>query len=283
MAFVIINNQLIDAKNAQVSIHDRGFRYGDGVFETIAVHDGVPYQFDWHMERLRKGLHAVKIDGNLHTLHEQCRRLIRENGAKDAILRIQITRGSGGKGYLPDAVPAPTLVIETLPLHAPPAGPVSLWLSDWQKITPRSLPVQYKLCQGMSSTLARMEAAENDCFEALLLNHQGQVCETSAGNIFWLKGDTLYTPALTCGVLEGAMRAAVMRLSPYAVREPAETLEALEGAQAVFITNSVWKVRAVGRLRPKGTAWKPSPALDALKTLVENDLAAHGELNRARW
>lgn len=282
MPFVILNNQLIDASKAMVSIEDRGFRFGDGVFETIAVHGGVPYQFDWHVERMRKGLHAIKISANLHTLNEQCRKLLKENKVEQGLLRLQVTRGSGSRGYLP-AGGTPTILIETRPMPVIADGHNALWISAYQKFSPQMLPVQYKLCQGLSSTLARMEAAEHGCADALLLNAKGELCETSSGNIFWFNKDTLYTPSLTCGVLEGAMRATIMRLSPYPVRDVAAPMEDLHAAQEVFMTNALWGVLSIGALKPGIKQWQKNTVAAKLKALLASDVDAYTRDNKPRW
>ncbi len=250
MQYIILNNQLINADEAKISPQDRGFRYGDGVFETMLVQDRRIYQWDFHVDRLARGLAAIKISFDVSFLIIPCFELVSINGVKNGLLRLQITRGIGGRGYLPDASATPTLVIETMEMPAPPPLAISLWLSSYSKISPKSLPVNFKLCQGLNSTLARMEAAENNCFDALMLNEAGAVCETSSANIFWLKNGVLYTPALACGVLEGGMRNAVLRLSPYPVQEVEEGVESLRSAEEVFITNTAYKILPVSELKP---------------------------------
>ena len=283
MAFIILNHQLLPSEKAFISVDDRGFRFGDGVFETIRVHAGVPYQFDWHAERLRKGLGAIKIEANLHRLNEACRSLLKENKVSEGILRIQVTRGSGSLGYKPTNATPPTLLIETRALPAMDGAPVSLFLSSYQKISPQMLPVQYKLCQGLSSTLAIMEAEANGCDEALLLNAKGELCETGSGNIFWVKNAIIYTPMLACGVLEGAMRASVMRLSPASVCEVAATLADLQDADEVFITNAVWGVRRVKTLQPNAISWAEDKASAALAGLLSADMKSYCDDHRLRW
>ncbi|MDE3016983.1 MAG: aminotransferase class IV [Pseudomonadota bacterium] len=269
--YVVVNGHLSPADKACVSLHDRGFRYGDGVFETLAVRGGVPCWFSWHMRRLEAGLAAVRIKFDVGALQADCRTLLHKNKPADGLLRIQITRGVGGRGYLPDLNAGPTVVIETMPSPPRPALPVALWQGGMIKIPPRALPMRYKLCQGMSSTLARLEAADNACFDALLVNEKGYLCETGSANLFWLKGGRLYTPPLDCGVLEGAARAAVLRLSPYPVEEVESAVKALAGAEAVFITNVVWGALAVGSLLPLGMKWDSVSAAERFCRLIADD------------
>jgi len=286
MTYCIINNHLVPTENALISVEDRGFRYGDGVFETIAVHKGVPYQFDWHMARLIGGLGAIKIAFDVSSIKDLCRQLVAKNGVKSGILRIQVTRGIGSRGYLPDpAHPKAdaSFVIETSPMPAISREPVALWQSHYQKISARALPVQYKLCQGLNSTLARLEAAENHCADALLINEHEQLCETSSGNIFWLKNEKLYTPSLDCGVLAGSTRAALLRLSPCPVVETDAGIDALAGAEAVFITNVVWGALAVGALFPQNIKWNSAGIAGKFHGLILADRDTYSDEQSGEW
>lgn len=274
---VILNNQLTDSQNARISINDRGFRYGDGVFETIAVHQGVPYQLSWHQRRLQEGLAAIKIKCDIGGLKEQCRSLIKHNNVQDGLLRIQITRGEGGRGYLPDADAKPTVLIETLPMPQVPREPVALWLSGYEKTSLNALPVTSKLCSGLNSVLARIEAGENHCAEALLLNADGHITETGSANIFWLQNKILYTPSLSCGVLDGSTRAITIRLSPYPVKEVAAPVEVLKEAEAVFLTNVLLKTLPIGTLLPRRYDWDSAPLASQFHDLIKQDIARAGD------
>lgn len=277
--YVMLNSRLLPSREALVSVQDRGFRYGDGAFETIAVRGGVPCWFVWHMQRLRSGLDVIKINVSLGTLQADCRTLLHKNNVSDGLLRIQITRGAGGRGYLPEPHAKPTIIIETMPLPPYPPSPVKLWQSSVVKI-----PMRYKLCQGINSTLARMEAAENGCFDALMQNDKGHICETSAANIFWLNRGRLYTPALSCGILEGATRAAMLRLKPYPVEEVETTIDTLKKADSVFITNVVWGALAVGSLLPRGANWEKSNLLaEQMRHLIDKDRTEDGQKHRHEW
>ena len=270
MNYCCINGQRIEADKAFIAIQDRGFRYGDGVFETIAVHGAVPYQFEWHMNRLQHGLNAIKIKYDITSLPENCRKLIHDNHVAEGLLRIQITRGVGSKGYLPALESSPTVVIETSAIPEIVDKRGALWQSNYCKISPHALPIQYKLCQGLNSTLARTEAQENHCFDALLLNESGQLCETSSGNIFWRKKGAVYTPSLSCGILEGSTRAALLRLHPD-INETEATLDTLLHADAVCVTNVVWKAFPVYGLMPVGVQWDSKEFADHLTILLDAD------------
>jgi branched-chain amino acid aminotransferase len=281
MAHIILNHTLVQAEKATVSIHDRGFRYGDGAFETIAIYDGVPYRFEWHMKRLAGSLEAIRINYDIISLWEECRNLLAANRVTHGLLRIQITRGSGGRGYLPEPA-EPTCVIETMLLSEIPTQPVALYGSSYAKIPAISLPAE-KLCQGLNSTLARMEAADYGCFDALMLGDKGYIAETSSANIFWLKDDILYTPALGCGAMAGSIRSAIIALSPYPVEEVQANITALANANAVFLTNVAWKALAVNQLKPAGLQWESTDAAMRFKTLLEQAMRQESLENQNDW
>lgn len=286
MASVIINGRSVPSDQAVISIQDRGFRLGDGVFETIGVYGGVPYQFGFHISRMSGGLAAINIPFDTGMLQAYARQLLKENQVGGGLLRIQVSRGIGSQGYLPDSrhpQAGASWVMETMPLPELPQTPVTLWQASYAKLSPRALPVQYKLCQGLNSTLARMEAAENHCFDALLSNEQRHVCETSSGNLFWIKGNVLYTPALACGVLDGSMRSAILRLSPWQVQEVEATAGQMSHADAVFISNAAWKLLPVSELKPQGLQWKSEELAAQMRALIENDIESYCGQQKASW
>lgn len=283
MAHIILNHTLVQAEKACISIHDRGFRYGDGLFETIRIHDGVPYHFEWHMSRLARGLEAVRIAYDLNRLAPECRALIHANGIKEGLLRIQITRGISGRGYLPENGAPATCVIETLPLPALPERPVEIWGSSYARIPLSALPVHYKLCQGMNSTLARMEAADHGCFDALMLGENGCVAETSSANIFWEKDGVLFTPALAAGALDGAARAAIMEISALPVQETVAPAAAMMQADAVCLTNTAWGALPVNGLKPAGALWKSSALARMLNQALAEDRERYCQANGGHW
>lgn len=279
---IILNHTLLQTENAHLSVQDRGFRYGDGVFETIAVHSGVPYRFAWHMDRLKRALEAIRISYDITALAPECRQLLNANRVKDGLLRIQVTRGVGGRGYLPGNTP-PTCVIETMSLPLTPQQPVALWLSAYARPPAATLPTQFKLCNGLNSTLARMEATDQDCFDALMLDLSSHISETSSGNIFWLKKGVLYTPSLSCSALEGAVRAAIMELAPYPVKEWEAPLDELKNAEAVVITNSAWKVLPVSVLKPVALHWESTACAKRILEALGEDIARHSRTYAAGW
>jgi branched-subunit amino acid aminotransferase/4-amino-4-deoxychorismate lyase len=235
--YAFVNGALVETAKATIPIGDRGFRFGDGIFETIPVYEGLPYLWEAHLARMTGGLAALHMDCNTDTLLNQALKLLKANTLHRGLLRIQISRGEGSRGYLPTGS-IPTVIIETLAAPAAPLEPVSLRLSSLRKISPNALPTHFKLAQGLSSTLARMEAAEHGAYDALLLSETGHVSETSSANIFWRTNGRLYTPSLDTGALAGVTRQRIIDRFFGPVEEGRFTLESLQNAEAVVLTNA---------------------------------------------
>ena len=284
MPYVFINRRWLTGDQALVSVEDRGFRYGDGVFETIAVHGGIAYQWDLHIQRLKAGLAALRIPLETAWFESDCRELLRKNKIRDGYLRISVTRGPGGRGYLPPAASElhPTIVIESFPATPVDRDSVALWHSGYEKMSPRAVPVHFKTAQGLNATLARLEAQENGCFDGLMFGVHGQVCETGSANIFWFRDGVLYTPSIACGVLDGTTRAAIMRISPFPVREGVYALDALKQASAVFLTNVHLQVLGVQRLEPEGFRWESDALAEEMLVRLRQDIDEYANARAER-
>lgn len=245
-----LKGQYIDQDDAMLHVSERAVRFGDGVFETIRVAESTPLFIEMHLERLQSGLNALRIPSPKVDIQQICDELIARNQLTDGTLRLSVSRGIGSKGYLPTGNATPTVIIETLLPTERSSHPLTAWVSMLTKPSPSALPVQAKLSQGVNSTLARMEAVDNGCDEALMLNIHDIVCEFSSANIFWLKNDTLYTPSLNCGVLAGITRERLLSLWGTPVIEAQAELPDLLSADAIIATNATNGAQAVKHLLP---------------------------------
>jgi branched-subunit amino acid aminotransferase/4-amino-4-deoxychorismate lyase len=282
--FTCLNGSFVLAHRAAVAVADRGWRYGDGVFETIRVERGVPYQFSAHMERLREGLRALSIP-QPEDLAAYAQKLLKKNKAGDGYLRISISRGIGSRGYAPHppGMP-PTWVMEWIGGLNPPAQPCKLWLTTFAAIPPQCLPTQYKTAQGLNHILSLQEAQQQRCDEALQLTTDGIVSGCSSGNIFWLHDDILYTPSLDTGCLAGITRETLIRLCPITVKLVTRGIQTLADADAVFMCNSRIGVWPVAQIQPMG--WKfttAHPRVRQLQNLLDEDRQRDLFAQRKSW
>ncbi len=281
-ALTCINGRFVPASEAMLPIADRGFRFGDGVFETIRLIRGVPYQWELHMRRLEAGLAALRITPPIVDWQASARTLIQRNSVSEGYLRIAVSRGVGSKGYLPDADITANWVIETLPPTTPEKEACTLWLSSLTRPSPENLPAQYKLAQGIGSTLALLEARDHGADDALMLSGSGHVSEAASGNLFWLKGDTLFTPALTTGCLMGTTRAAIMRL--FEVVETHAGIEDFLSADAAFLCNVRHGIWPIASLMPHAKTYDTRHArLLEIAAALEADRSAYTTLHTAQW
>lgn len=278
-----LNDNFQPTREAMISPQDRGFRFGDGVFETIPIYQSVAYQWDFHIERLQEGLKALQISPPECDWRNICKELLLQNHLTEGFVRIAISRGVGSKGYRPVSDIEPTIFIETLERSAAPPS-ARLWQSRYCKPPLCALPNGSKLAHGLNSTLALLEADANDCNEALMLSSEGEVCEAASGNLFWITDGELFTPALETGCLNGATRHAMLHLHHKPVQLALAPLATLFEADAVFLTNSNWGILPVESLNPSGHYWSPDHAeIATLKQAYRDDIDAYIQQHGDDW
>jgi aminodeoxychorismate lyase len=237
-----LNGRFMPEAQAVVPISDRGFLYGDGLFETLRISNGRPLWWTRHVERLQRGATFLKLSlpWPAEKLRDFAAMLIRQNALPESVLRITLTRGSGSRSYSARDANRPTLAMTLHPL--PPAAPV-LRLATVSLRVPVNDPLtNLKAANKLMHVLARAEAEARGADEALLLNTEGNVAEAAAGNLFWLENGAVCTPLVTDGALAGVTRQVVLetcRARAIQAREQHLKPEQLLLADGAFLTNSV--------------------------------------------
>ena len=253
MSISYVKGQFVPAENAVISVQERGLRYGDGLFESIKIQQGKARHLHRPLRRMEAGLKTLRFRSLTTSLEQVCTALIEQNNASEGILRLSVSRGIGSDGYLPTVREEPTIIGEIMPLPEFNDEPINLWLANWQKPSLKALPVEAKIANGLNSTLARLEAYDNDCQEALMLNAQGAICEASSANIFWRIGGLIYTPSAKCGILKGIAREIL--IEKLQVHQGAFDLDSLINADSVMICNSIRGAMPVVSLQPNRRMW----------------------------
>ena len=276
---VFLNGQFVPEAQAVVPVNDRGFMYGDGLFETLRVCNGRPFRMAQHLERLMRGADFLKIKCPFtpKELQEFAGQLIGQNQMPEAILRLTLTRGPGERGYTPGADGRPTVVMT---LHNAPGTPASGTPIQWSLITssyriPAADPLaSFKTLNKLTHVMARSEAVEQGADEALLVNTNGEVAETTSGNLFWVYQDRVCTVPTGRGVLPGITRSVVLEIcrtlglpTNKCVIKP----EALRNSEGIFITQSALGIVPVATLDGEPVA--PSPLLDPVLRAYHEMLA----------
>lgn len=234
-----------------VSVADRGLHYGDGLFETVAVRDGGLCLWRAHFNRLFNGARRFGIPcPPREMLLDECRRLIGNDSP--GVLKIVLTRGSGGRGYRPPANPHPTRIVS---LHPWPDYPLD-WADRGVAVTLCRTPLGenpvlagHKHLNRLEQVLARAEWRDPQIAEGIMQDGRGRVIGGTMSNLFLVSDGRLYTPRLdTCGIA-GTARALVLRLAGEHDLEVTQTDVAhadLIAADGLFLTNAligVWPVR----------------------------------------
>ncbi len=231
---------------------DRGLLLGDGLFETILAVSGRPLFADEHLARLARGCAVLGLPPpNEPVARQAIDQTLAGAGLTDgrAAVRLTWSAGSGGRGLDRPTSLRPRLVVTAAPAPGR-LEPARLAVASVRR-NAGSPASRLKTLSYLDNVLARREARTAGADEAVMLNTAGQVACAAAANLFWVKDGRLSTPAIDCGVLDGIVRAQVMALSKamgVAVEEVRIGPEALNMAEAIFLTSSLIGVRPVGRL-----------------------------------
>lgn len=236
---------------ASLSVLDRGFQYGDGLFETLRISDGQPQYWERHMARLTRGCGRLLIPPPpVEQLAAEARQLCQARHA--GVLKIIVTRGSGGRGYGPAETVSPSRSVMTFPAPVYVADHarhgVVVRLCDMRLAINPAL-ARLKHLNRLEQVLARAEWRDPAISEGLMCDTDGRVVEGTMSNVFAVRDGQLLTPDLSrCGVA-GIMREVVFELADklaIPVQECSLEIEDLMQSQELFLTNSlmgIWPVR----------------------------------------
>jgi branched-chain amino acid aminotransferase len=254
---VYLNGKFVPLSQAKVSILDRGFCYGDALFETLRVYSGKIFQLDGHLDRLELGARSIFLD--LPESRERIQKILYDtfnrNQGSDAVIRLTISRGEGIMGKLWQADTSPTLSVYVRPYSAPPdewyqnGVPISLIPNSAAKLGNQD--EQIKSANYLSQILARKQAEEQNAVDGIMINEHGEVCDGTISNIFVIKDGELSTPAVNGYVLAGITRQVVLKLADKAgtvCKERAMTAETVLQGDEVFLTNTGWEILPVTRV-----------------------------------
>jgi branched-chain amino acid aminotransferase len=250
---VYLNGRFLPEEHATISVHDRGFLYGDGLFEGIRVYEGEPFLWRDHLARFQHGCALLKIVPPLSggEMRQVVKETIERNAMPEGLLRITLSRGSGQRGYSPKGAGCPTLVVTP---HLLPELPRSyrVILSTVQLLADDPIS-EFKNLNKLHQIVARSEADAANANESLLTNINGEVIEGTTTNVFWIKEGIVCTPPV-CGILAGTTRAHVLRLCHKLKIPTAESnirATELRKVDALFLTSCAAEIMPVSQLDGK--------------------------------
>jgi len=274
---ISLNGRFHPMDEAQIPAMDRGFLYGDGFFETIRIHDGRPFLWDWHMKRFTDAseLLGIPLPQITNSLLGTVRELVARNDAPESLVRIAVSRGIGQRGYGVTSNEQPTLLITQHPLPSRPSKPLSL-VTTSARVAVGDPLAKVKSANKLGSILAKREASDRGADDGLILNSDGHVIETSSANLFWVEDGALHTPPISGGALPGITRRLMFSLAHALgeeVREESTVPDRLPQAEAVFVTSATTGVVAVSHV--DGTALGTHPRIAQLQDAYKAELARH--------
>jgi branched-chain amino acid aminotransferase len=284
---VYIDGKYFDERAAKVSVIDHGLLYGDGIFEGIRAYNGRVFKLKEHIDRLFCSAKALLLDipishsDLMRAVVETCRR----NKVRDGYIRLVVTRGVGTLGLNPNRCKNPSVIII--------AGKIQLYPEEFYRKGMQIITVPtvrnlhsalnpaIKSLNYLNNILAKIEANNSGCEEAVMLNAEGYVAECTGDNLFIVKEGQLLTPPLSAGALYGITRRVVMDIAfenGLKVSEPNLTRYDLFNADECFLTGTgaelVPIVKIDGRTIGNG---KPGPLTKKLVTLYHALTKASGE------
>jgi branched-chain amino acid aminotransferase len=276
---VHIGGRVCRPEEAKVSIFDRGFLYGDSVYETIGTFEGRLFATAEHLARLERSAQRI---GLRTPPRPEIERAIAETmaaaGNEESRVRVMITRGAGGKIDLdPTTAGDPELIVIVFPLGAPTAEMyargVSAAIVSIARNNPQAIDPAVKSGNYLNNVLALGEARRRSgAYEAILCAADGTVAEGASSNVFAVRGGVVRTPPLDVGILDGITRAKVLELARengIPLEEARLSPDELRAADEVFITSATRAVLPVTRLDERAVGeGVPGPVTRRLMELL---------------
>jgi branched-chain amino acid aminotransferase len=278
---IYINGKFYEKKDAKISVFDHGLLYGDGVFEGIRAYNRLVFKLKEHIERLFESAHTImlKVPLSKEQLIKAVIITLKENNLKDAYIRLVVTRGEGDLGLDPRKCTGGGSIIiitDRIALY-----PDALYKKGLEIVTvptvrnlPEALNPQIKSLNYLNNILAKIEAANAGCDEAIMLDSLGYVAECTGDNIFIVKRNHLYTPPQCMGTLRGITRDAVLeiaRKNKIPVHEHVLTRHELYISDECFLTGTAAEIVPVVKVdgRVIGTGKPGKLTLSLMKKFKE--------------
>lgn len=254
---IFIDGKYYDEQDAKVSVFDHGLLYGDGVFEGIRAYNGRVFKLAEHIDRLFASAKAILLNIPM-TREEMIKAVVqtcRENNLRDAYIRLVVTRGVGTLGLNPHNCHRPVVIIIADKIQLYPEELYQRGLNIITVPTTRNLHSALnpaiKSLNYLNNILAKIEAINGGCEEAIMLNAEGFVAECTGDNLFIVKGKRVMTPPLSAGALYGITREVVIDLAGemgLKVTEPNLTRYDLFNADECFLTGTGAEIIAVVKI-----------------------------------
>jgi branched-chain amino acid aminotransferase len=244
---IFIDGKFFNERDAKISVFDHGLLYGDGIFEGIRAYNGRVFKLKEHIDRLFCSAKAILLE--LPMSHSELMKATvetcRKNKLRDGYIRLVVTRGIGSLGLSPKSCKRPSVIIiaGSIQLYPPEfyAKGLTIITVPTTRNLHSALNPAIKSLNYLNNILAKIEANNGGCEEAVMLNAEGFVAECTGDNLFIVKNGELFTPPLSAGALYGITRQTVIELAEQSglkVSEPNLTRYDLFNADECFLTGT---------------------------------------------
>lgn len=279
MHFINLNGKVIPENEGTLPATSRSVFYGDGCFDTLRSYNGEFLHFDEHFERLQAGLSYLEMSSGLtkDQLKYEIDKVIDRNDLRerDSVIRIQCFR-EGKSGYF-DLSEQSGFLISHREIGNTPSE-LTLKTSSIRAIPSESLERKVKLSNSINYIKAAQEAQKDGFDDALMLTVNNDISETTISNIFWIRGNQIFTPSVNCDLLPGITRSIVTKLieqnDELSLEEGKYELDKIYDADTVFCVNSVIELKGVYKIDDRVFDTR-NPIIADLK----RSLAAYKEFN----
>ncbi|MCO4793657.1 MAG: D-amino acid aminotransferase [Bacteriovoracaceae bacterium] len=285
-----VNGKITGPDEACISVFDRGFLFGDSIYEVSLTYDGVLFKIEEHLDRLwQSASHLdMPIGISRKQLTYQMLKTLKELNEKRAYIRVIITRGEGKIGLDPALATKNNLVIITKKLEENPTwwydSGVEMIIASVLRNPKESMDPAVKSGNYLNNVLAFNQAKKQGAFDAIMLNQDGLVTEGTTSNIWIVKGKKLITPPLATGLLEGITRKTILEISKNSkidVSETDFTPEVLKDADECFLTSSTKEVVPITKIDGISVgSGKPGPMTARLHSLYKSHIQEYTNSQR---
>ncbi|WP_110114697.1 aminodeoxychorismate lyase [Bacillus sp. CGMCC 1.16541] len=248
--YIYINGEVVLQTEAVISPFDHGYMYGLGLFETFRIYNGHPFLLDDHLERLRKGLEALCIHWSYskEEVLDIIKKLLKKNELKNAYVRLNVSAGVGEIGLQVEHYEQPSTIFYLKPMPSTPP----LFIKEGVLLeTRRNSPEgneRLKSHHYLNNVIAKREVGSDMGKEGIFLTKEGYVAEGVVSNLFFVKGNKVYTPSTETGILNGITRQFILRMlekQHMEVEEGLFSVKDLLTSDEMFMTNSIQEIFAI--------------------------------------
>ena len=276
MSICYLNGKFLDLKEAKISPLDRGFLFGDAIYEVIASYNNKPFKIEDHLDRLFINLKNIKISVNYsrQEVKNILESVIEKNDLSNQIIYLQISRGHEDiRDHIPGPSPSPTIFVCSFPLkNIPNAQTTSIKVSlkkdfRWRKSNIKSTSL-------LANVMYKIQATEEDFFE-IILQENGYITEGAVSNVFCVKNNEVKTPSLENNILPGITRSVIIDIVNkigIKITESKISVEDFINSDEIWITNTTKGILLVSQIDEVQISNSDNIYSKVLKKFIEETL-----------